>query len=106
MVCAGIETLGIIGIVEFLSYPTLCDFQFYAKIMGAIFLVISLLLYFNEKNNDNVQKPDMLSSLGVGATVTIILSMIGTFVGFIQNEIFIEILVGGMVFIAIWFFKR
>lgn len=104
MVCAGYDATVYSGITGFLSYPTSCDPQFYAKIMVAIFIIIALSLYWKDRNK--LVKTDFLSALGVSAIATIFLTLIGTLVGFITSEIFTQILVGGLVFITLWFFKR
>ena len=104
MVCAGLETLVDTSITGILSYPGICDPQFYAKIMGAIFVILSMGLFMRDR--DREIKPDMISSLGVSAIATIFLSLIGTLIGFIQPDIFIEIFVVGMIFIVIWMLKK
>lgn len=104
MVCAGIETLTDTSIKGIMSYPNICDPQFYAKIMAAIFLILALTLF--AKDRDRETKADMISALGVSAIATISIGMIGTLLGIIQPDIFIEILVGGMIFVVIWMFKK
>ncbi len=105
MVCAGLDPEIYTGISGFLAYPTSCVPQFYAYIMGAIFIILSFILYNREKEDNRVLKPDFLSSMGVSAIAVIFISLIGTLLGIITSEIFIEILVLGIIFIAIWIFK-
>ncbi len=104
MVCAGLETLVDTSLVGILSYPGICDPQFYAKIMGAIFFILSFGLFMWDREREI--KPDFISSMGVAAMATIFLSLIGTLIGFIQPDIFIEIFVIGMILIVIWMLKK
>ncbi len=104
MVCAGLETLVDNSITGILAFPTSCDYQFYAKIMGAFFIVLSMILYNRDK--DKFIKSDMISALGVSAIATIFVALIGTFIKVIQPDIFIEIFVIGMIFIVIWLVKK
>ena len=104
MTCAGLETLTDSTITGILAYPTTCDYHFYAKIMGAFFIIITLTLYF--KDRERVVKADMISCLGVAAIATIFVSLIGTFLTIIQQDVFIEIFVLGMIFIMIWMLKK
>ena len=104
MVCSGLETLIDNSITGILAFPTSCDYQFYAKVMGAFFLILSSILYFKDK--DKFLKADMISAMGVSALVTIFISFIGTAIKIIQRDIFIEIFVIGIVFITIWLLKK
>jgi len=103
MTCAGLETFvnGTIG--DIMAYPTTCDIQFYAKIMAAIFIIFTFLLHTNDRRRE--VKPDLISNLGVSALAVIVISLIGTLLTIIKQEIFIEILVVGLIFVAIWMFK-
>ncbi len=104
MVCAGIETLADTSITGILSYPTICDAQFYAKIMAAIFIILAFGLFMRDRERET--KPDIISAFGVSAIATIFLTLIGTLIGFIQQTIFIEIVVVGMIFIVVWMLKK
>ena len=50
MVCNGLETLIDDSITGILAFPTSCDYYFYAKIMAAFFVVLSMILYNREKD--------------------------------------------------------
>ncbi|KKM14618.1 hypothetical protein LCGC14_1704340 [marine sediment metagenome] len=102
--CPGIETLSDTSIIGILSYPNICDAQFYAKIMAAIFIILAFGLFMRDRNRET--KPDIISAMGVSAIAVIFLSLIGTLIGFITNEIFIEIFVVGMILVVIWMLKR
>ena len=104
MTCTGIETLIDSSITGILAYPNTCDYYFYAKIMGAFFIILSLSLYYKDK--ERLTKSDMISCLGVSAIATIFVSLIGTFIKIIPSDIFIKIFVVGMIFIVIWVFKK
>lgn len=101
--CKGLETLTDNTITGILAFPTSCDYQFYAKIMGAIFVILAMILYNRDK--DKLIKPDMISAMGVSAIATIFIALIGTLIKIIQPDIFIEIFVIGMIFIIIWLLK-
>lgn len=103
MVCAGLEDLADRSLTGILSFPTTCDYYFYAKIIGAFFIILSTILYFKER--ERAVRADMLSCMGISAIATIFISLIGTFIGIIEQKIFIQIFVFGMIFIAIWVFK-
>ncbi len=106
MVCAGISNSTLIdtGIPGILAFPTSCDYYFYAKIMGAFFIILTLSLYFRDR--ERIVKADVISCLGISAIATIFVSLIGTLLQIIQSDIFIEIFVIGMIFIVIWVFKK
>ena len=104
MVCAGLETLTDNTIIGILQFPTSCFYNFYMIIMLAFFIVVSLTLYGVDRGRQ--VKADMISSLGVGAIATIFVSLFGTFIEIIQPDVFIKILVGGLVFIVIWLIKK
>lgn len=104
MVCEGLEILTDDTIIGILQFPTSCDYQFYAKIMGAFFIVLSFILFNRDK--DKFVKSDMISCLGVSAIATISIALIGTFIKIIQPDIFIEIVVVGLIFIVLWLLKK
>ncbi len=106
MVCDGLNATINEGISGILAYPTTCDYYFYSKIMAAIWIILTMILYFNEKEKDNIPKPDMISCLGISSLATIFIALAGSLLGIIQTDVFIEIFVMGMIFVAIWLFKR
>lgn len=93
------ETSGIGGILALpnASYP-----YFWAWIMAAIWGIITLTLFFKEKERKGIA--GMLSSAAVGSFAIMILSTVGTIVGFITIDIMIYILVLSFLIIGIWFF--
>jgi len=104
MTCVGLENLIDNSITGILAFPTSCDYYFYAKIMGAFFIILSLILYNNDKSR--YLKSDLISSMGVSAIATIFISLIGTLINVIQSDIFILIFVIGMIFIVLWLLKK
>lgn len=104
MVCSGIEVITDNTLIGILSYPNSCDFYFYAKLLAAFFIILSFILFKNDEAK--LAKGDMISSLGVSAIATIFLSLIGTLLNIIPREVFIEIMVAGMIFISIWLIKK
>ncbi len=107
MVCSGLEILinaNTTGLGDILAYPTSCDYYFYAKIMAAFFIVITFIIYYGER--DRFKDPDLLSAAGVSALATIFVTFAASLVGLIQTDVFIEILVAGLVIVAIWLLKK
>ena len=103
MVCQGIDALSNGTIANFMAYPTTCDAQFYAKIMGAIWIVLTLIIFYAERKREI--KPDFLSSAGISALAVIIFSLVGTLLTIISTSVFLEILVLGGIFIVIWLIR-
>ena len=105
MVCAGLETLTDNTIIGILRFPTSCYYTFYREVMIAFFLVISMILFFRDKDEGQTN-PDFLGSLGVSAIATITISSFMTLLKMIEQEHFIQIVVGGIVIIALWLLKK
>ncbi len=103
--CPGLEILGTDPtIVDLLSYPSVCVSQFYAVVLAGLFIIIASILYFSDE--ERIPKSDFISAMGVASIATIALGLAGTLVGFIEQTIFIEILVPGIILVVIWFFKK
>jgi len=102
--CRGLETLTDTSLLGILNYPTVCDYYFYAKILGAIFIVLTLLLFNREE--ENVVRGDMISCAAISSIATIFIAIAGSILGIIQTDILIISLVIGTIFIAIWIFKN
>lgn len=90
------------GIGGLMSLPSSAYPYFYAWIMGGLWMIISLSLYFSERQRKG--KSNILSSMAVACFSIMILSVTGTIVGFISLEIMIYILVFSFSIIGIWFF--
>lgn len=104
MTCVGIDQLNNTRIVDILSYPSSCDFQFWAKIMAGFFIILAFILYKSDEEKQN--KGEMISCLGVSGLATIFVSLAGTLVGFIESIVFLEILIGCLIFVILWMFKK
>jgi len=94
------ETAGIGGI---LSLPSSAYPYFWAWIMGGLWIIITLSLYFTEREKKGIG--NILSSMAVSCLAILVLSTIGTIVGFITLEIMIYILVLSFLIIGVWFFS-
>lgn len=88
---------------DFLSLPNASYPYFWAWIIGGIWIIITLNTYYKEKRDTG--RGNILSSMAVAAFACIILSTLGTLVGFISLEIMLYILVLGIVLIAVWWFS-
>ncbi len=90
------------GIGGFLSLPNSSYPYFWAWILGGIWLIISFTLYFKEKERKSVG--NILSSMAVACFALLVLSVIGTIVGFVSTEIMVYFLVFCFLIIGVWFF--
>lgn len=104
MACPGLNEIIDTGIAGILSYPNSCDYYFWAKIMAALFIILSFILFFRDE--DKIGKGDMISSLGVSGIAIGVLTVIGTSFSIIPTDVGIEIIVGCLIFAVIWMFKR
>lgn len=91
------------GIGGMMSLPNASYPYYWAWIIGAIWFIIVLTMYFKEKEKST--KSNMLSSMAVACLAILFLSVIGTVLGIISLDIMIYILVISLVIIAIWFFS-
>ncbi len=89
------------GIGGLMSLPNSSYPYFWAWIMGGIFIIITLTMYYKDK--EKVGKGKILSSMAVASLAVILLSTIGTILTIISVDIMIYILVFGIIIIAIWF---
>lgn len=115
MPCVGLEIMGnTLGFAEFMIYPTTCFYHFYSVILAGLFIIFTLFLY--NKEREDVIKADIISSMGVSATVIMFLALIGTLITsttsagltipMIQQDIFLYIVTIWIVLSGIWFFKK
>ena len=104
MACEGIEIVANEGLTGILSFPNTCDYYFFAKIMAAFFIVVTLTVYFYEK--EKIGKSDILSCMGVSSIATIVVALFGTLLGLVETDIFTAIFVMGMLLVAIWVLKN
>ncbi len=98
-----LEDLNKTNIEDILSYPLTGDFWFWGEILLAIFIIITLFTFFEER--ERLGKGNLLSSLAIASVVTIVLSFIGSLFKIVTKEIFLITLVLGIVLIFIWFIK-
>lgn len=111
MVCQDLTIMGArIGIEDYLVYPTTCYYHFWSVVLFVLFVIISYGLY-NRERETQVQ-PDLISSLGVGSTVILFLTIIGTLITstdgtpMIQQDVLLIVVAFWIVISGIWFFKK
>ena len=90
-------------IVEVLKLPNSSYPFYWASMIVAIWIIVALTLYFKEKETST--KGNLVSSMAVSAFAMIVLSTLGTLIGFLTLETFLPLLIGGLVIIAIWIFS-
>lgn len=91
------------GIAGFMALPNASYPFFWAWILGGLWFIIVLTMYFKE--TEKFGKSNILSSMAVSSLAIIILSTIGTVLTIVSVDIMVNILVLGLVIIAIWFFS-
>ena len=91
------------NIVEVLKVPNSSYPFYWASMIMAIWVIISLTLFFKEKENST--KGNLLSAMAVSAFAMIMLSTLGTLMGILTLDTFLPLLIGGLVIIAIWIFS-
>lgn len=89
---------------DILSLPNNSYPYFWIWILGGIWMIISMSLYFKEK--ERLGKGNLISSMAVSCFAILVLSLIGTLVGFVSLEIMVYVLVFCVMIIAIWFFSK
>lgn len=91
------------GIAELLALPNASYPFYWPLIMIGLWVIISLTLYFREKELST--KGNLLSAMAVSAFAIIMLSTLGTLIGIMTLATFLPLLIGGLVIIAIWIFS-
>ncbi len=108
MVCSAFT--GITNFGDLLVWPTGCNYYIYLIVFAVIFITLTLILYNKEKEEQ--VRSDMVSCMGVSATATFVLALIGTLIKntagipMVQRDIFLYVFAMTIIFIAIWFFKK
>ncbi len=88
---------------DLMAFPNSVYPYYWAWIIGAIWIIITLSIYFTEK--ERVGKTNILSALAVSSFACILLSTLGTLFGIISLEIMIYVLILGLLLIVVWFFS-
>jgi hypothetical protein len=91
------------GVAGLMSIPNSSYPYFWAWILGGIWSIIVLTMYFKE--NEKIGKAKILSSMAVASLAILFLSTIGTVLTIISVDIMINILVLSLIIIAVWFFS-
>lgn len=104
MVCPGLEELTDTSLIGILQYPASCVHYFYAYIMIALWLILTLILF--RRDQDKLGKGDFISSMAVSSIAIFFLATIGTGLEIITSDIFIEMLVAMSILVVIWMLRR
>jgi len=88
---------------DILSLPNASYPYYWAWIIGALWFIITSTLFF--KGKEKLGKEKLLSCMAASSFAIIILSLIGTLVGFITLNIMVYAIVICFSIIGIWFFS-
>ena len=99
----GLEDLNNTNIETILTFPLTGDFWFWGKILFALFWIIGLTLYFEEKQR--LGRANFLSAFAVSSLAVIVLSFIGSLIGIVTSEILTLVFVIGGILIFVWFVR-
>ena len=91
------------NVEDLLSYPTQASPNFWLWILGGIWAIFTLTMYYSEVKLFG--KGKLLSSMVVSAFFISCLAVLGSIIGFITSEILIYCLVFFAVFTAIFIFS-
>ena len=90
-------------IVDLMALPNSSYPFYWGLIIIGLWVIFSFTLYFREK--DSVGKSNLLSAMAVSAFAMIILSTILTLTPILTMEIFLPLLIGGLLIISVWIFS-
>lgn len=102
--CAGLETLTDTSLVGILQYPASCVHYFYAYILVALWLILTITFF--RRDQDKIGKGDIISSMAVSSIAIFFLTTIATGLGIITSDIFIEMMVAMSILVVIWLLRR
>lgn len=88
------------GIGGLLALPNASYPWFWTTIIGGIFIILSLTLYYSEKSLKG--RGNFLSSMAVSSLACIIISVLGSLFGIFTVETLVPVLVFGIMIIAVW----
>ena len=91
------------GIAGLMALPNASYPYFWAWILGGIWSIMVLTMYFKE--TEKIGKAKILSSMSVACLAILLLSTIGSVLGIVSVEIMVVILVFSLMIIGIWFFS-
>lgn len=94
---------GSLTLTQLLSYPATGFTYFWGAIFFAIWIILASITFFEERFR--LGKGNLLSSLAISSFAVMVLSWIGSLVGFVNNEVNVLVTIFGLVFIVIWFIK-
>ena len=105
----GCEITTLTSIADFMVWPTLCDYYFYMKILGALMVIVAWILYKAEQFRTS--EGDFISAMAVSCTAITTLGIFGTLiansdgVAMIQLPILMYMLAVTIIIDLIWIFK-
>ena len=94
---------------DFMVGPTLCDYNFYLKIITGLFVILSWGLFKAEEKRTG--EGDLIAALGVSSIAMLFVAIIGTLIKntegipMIQLPILLYVLAVAIPLILIWIFK-
>ena len=91
------------GIAELMALPNASYPFYWVIIMVALWIIITLTMYFKEKEIST--RGNLLGAMAISAFAIIMLSTIGTLFNILTLPIYLPLLIGGLVIIAIWIFS-
>lgn len=99
----GLDNLSINSTKGLLKYPLSGNSWFYAIFLFGIWIILTLNLFFREKERLGVS--NFLSSMAVSSFAVIVIAFLGTLVEIVSTTVMSITLALGIVIIAIWFFS-
>lgn len=90
-------------IVDLMALPNSSYPFYWGVIIMGLWAIISFTLYFKDKALSG--KSNLLSAMAVSSLAMIVLSTILTLTPILTMQIFLPLLIGGLLIIAIWIFS-
>lgn len=89
------------GIEDLMALPNASFPWFWVTILAGIFLILTLSLYYREK--EERARGSLLSAAAVSSLACIVLAVIGSLFGLFTLETLVPVIVFGILIIAVWF---
>ena len=90
-------------IVDLMALPNSSYPFYWGAIIIGLWIIFSLSMYFKEKSL--LGKGNLLASMAVSSIAMIIVSTILTLTPILTMEIYLPLLIGGLLIISIWIFS-
>lgn len=91
------------NIATLLALPNASNPFFWTVILGGVFIILSLTMYFREKSLTG--RGNLLSSSAVSALACIVIAVFGSLINIFTVETLVPVLVFGLVIIVSWIFS-